>query len=186
MNTTITNYNLKNTWNPIQELRSEMDRLFDAFWDMPVEAQASSRTWQPACDVVEDQNHYLLSLEMAGIPKDQIQIEVVDRNLMITGERKAENQKRENGVMYSERRFGKFQRSFALPLGLDLEKIEANHQDGVLRVLIPKTEAAKPRQIKIGSGSSTSFFGKLIGQTSSKEKEVEYSFNDKPSSKVAS
>ena len=178
MNTTIT--------NPIHELRSEMDRLLDGLWEAPATAQASNRTWQPACDVVEDQDHYLLSLDMAGIPKDQIQIEVVDQNLIISGERKRENQKKENGVMYSERRFGKFQRSFILPPGLDLEKIEANHQDGVLRVIVPKSEANKPRQIKIGSGSSTSFFGKLLAQNASKEKEVEPSFHDKASGKIAS
>lgn len=188
MNTTITNHNRKSAWNPIQELRSEMDRLFDGAWSLPLEgeAESSNRTWQPACDVVEDQEHYLLSLEMAGIPKDQIQIEVVDQNLIVTGERKYEDRKKQSGVMYSERRYGKFQRTFSLPLGLDLDKIEANHEDGVLRILVPKTEAVKPRRIKIEGGSSTGFFGKLISQASSKEKEAEHSFTGKDSSKAAS
>ena len=186
MNTTITNYNKKNNWNPIHELRSEMDRLFDSFWESPSDAQASMRTWQPSCDVAEDQDHYLLSLEMAGIPKDQIKIEVLDHQLSVSGERKYEDKKKTNSVMYSERHYGKFQRSFSLPVGLETDKIEANYDDGVLRILIPKVESAKPRQIKIGTGAGTSFFGKLIGQSIPKEKEVENSLSEKPSNKIAS
>lgn len=175
MNNSITNYKRKNSWGPLMELRNEMDRLFDDFWGMPVSAQASDRTWQPACDVVEDDDHYLLSVEMAGIPKEQIKIEVQDQHLVISGERRAEEVKKEKGFKYSERQHGAFLRSFALPSGFDAEKIEANYQDGVLRVLVPKPNKLKPRQIKIGTGSNASFFGKLIGQSSTREKEERHS-----------
>ena len=73
MNTTTTKQ-FKDQWSPLMNLRNEVDRLMDDFWGMPADHQVSARTWQPACDVVEDQDHYLLSLEMAGIPKDQIKI----------------------------------------------------------------------------------------------------------------
>ncbi len=123
---------------------------------------------------------------MAGIPKDQIKIEVQDRQLIISGERKAEESKSEKGVRYSERNYGTFLRSFSLPVGLNSEKIEANDQDGVLRVLIPKAEGAKPRSIKINSGNTASFFGKLIGQSSPMEKDGEQLLSSKPSEKIAS
>lgn len=134
-------------------------------WTLPLQTQASVRTWQPKCDVVEDNNHFLISLEMAGIPKDQIRIDVIHNQLVVAGERKHE----EGGRFYSERAYGKFQRSFALPTGSDTEKIEADYQDGVLRIVIPKLESAKPRQIRIGSSQQPNFFGKWIGQSSTKE-----------------
>ncbi len=139
--------------------------LYYDLWTVPLQTQASVRTWQPKCDVVEDQNHYLLSLEMAGTPKDQIRIDVIHNQLVVTGERKPQ----EGGRFYSERTYGKFERSFALPTGSDTEKIEADYQDGILRILIPKLESAKPRQIQIGSNNHSNFFGKWIGQTSTKE-----------------
>ena len=161
MNTTITKQSRMYQWRPLFDLRNQVDQLMDDFWGVPADHQVSARTWQPACDVVEDQDHYLLSLEMAGTPKDKIKIEIQDQQLVITGERNYEDRKNQNGVMYSERHYGKFQRAFALPTGLDTEKIEANYQDGVLRVLVPKIESAKPRQVKISTGSDTSFFGNL-------------------------
>ena len=145
MNTTTAKQNRMNHWNPLMDLRNEVDRLMDDFWGMPA-----------------------------------------DQQLLIAGERKYEDRKNQNDVMYSERHYGRFQRVFSLPAGLDVEKVEANYQDGVLRVVVPKVESAKPRQIKIGTGNSTSFFGKLIGQASSKEKEVEPSFSARPSDKIAS
>ena len=162
-NSLMTNRNT-NYWSPFIEFRNEMDQLLDDNLNI------TNQTWQPPCDVVEDQDHYLLSLEMAGIPKDQIKIEIQDKQLVIKGERRAEETKNDKGVKYIERQYGKFLRSFSLPAGLDTEKIEANYQDGVLRVLVPKVEEAKPKQIKIGSGSSASFFGNIIGKPSTNEK----------------
>ena len=163
MNTHMTMYSRKPNWNPIQELTQEMDRLLE-----------TAHGWQPSCEVTEEQDHYLLSLEMAGVPKDQIKIEVIENQLVVSGERKYNERKKENGFSYTERKYGKFQRSFNLPVGLDSEKIEADCQDGILRILVPKSETAKPRQIKIGSGTSSGFFSKLIGQPSvPKDKQTE-------------
>ena len=153
MNTLTTYYNRHKNWNSFQEVQSEIDRLVKGGWNSPGDKELSSRTWQPACDVIEDQEHYLLRLEMAGVPKDQIQIEIIDQQLVINGERTYEDKKRENGILYSERLYGKFERKFDLPAGLDLEKIEASHQNGVLRIIVPKSEITKPRKIKI-EGSS--------------------------------
>lgn len=174
-------------WSPLSELRREMDKLFDDFWATPTlnrNLQEMDAQWSPACDVEEADNHYMISLEMAGVPKDQVKVEFHDNQIVISGERRHETKKKENGEWYSERKYGKFQRSFSLPAGIDTEKVEANYQDGVLRVYIPKAESSKPRQIKITNGSGTGFFGKLIGSPK-KEQEGLHSSSEPKSEKVA-
>lgn len=172
----LTNPTTNNSWSPLTELRREMDKLFNDFWSAPTVSriQQMDSQWNPACDVEEEEDHYLINLEMAGVPKDQIKVEVQDSQLVISGERSHESKKKEDGLWYSERRFGKFQRSFTLPAGVDPDKLEANYQDGMLRLYVPKAESAKPRQVKITNGSGTGFFGKLLGQ-SPKEKEEQHS-----------
>jgi HSP20 family protein len=181
--------NSNRTWSPLSELRREMDKLFDDFWSAPNAArslQEMEAQWSPACDVEEADNHYLISLEMAGVPKDQVKVESHDNQIVISGERRNEAKKKENGQWYSERRFGKFQRAFTLPAGIDTDKVEANYQDGVLRVYVPKAESVKPRQIKITNGTGAGFFGRLIGQSSTKEKEERHSSSNFDRDKVAS
>lgn len=159
------------SWNPLADLRREMDFVFDNFFTPGVNRnwRDLDHAWTPACEVAEEDGHYLMSLEMPGIPKDEIKVEVTDNTITISGERHAKEEKRDGGAWYGERRYGKFMRSFTLPLGIDAEKIEANYQDGVLSLIVPKAESAKPRQIKIGS--NTGFFGKLLGDSRKREEE---------------
>jgi HSP20 family protein len=168
MEETTMNYLARNnqTWRPLEELRREMDKLFDEFWSVPVNSHQLSQmkaAWTPASDVEEADNHYVISLEMAGVPKDQIKVEFQNNQLTVSGERRHETKRKEEGHWYSERRFGKFQRTFTLPTGVNEEKVEAHYEDGILRVYVPKAESSKPRQITITSGSGTGFFGKLLG-----------------------
>ena len=166
--------NSNRPWSPLSEVSHEMGKYFDGFWMAPSATRKHEEMgtqWIPACDVEEADNHYLISLEMAGVPKDQLKVEFHDNQIVISGERQKETKRKETGQWYSERRFGKFQRSFTLPAGIDREKVEANHQDGVLRVYVPKSESAKPRQIKITNGFNASSFRRLIGQSSTTEEE---------------
>lgn len=169
-----------NGWNPLTELRREMDQLFDDFWTTPTTTRFD-QNWHPACDIEENEDHYLMTLEMPGVPRDQIKIECVDNQVTISGERKRESHKTEKSQSYSERQYGRFHRSFTLPAAVNAEKVEANYQDGILRLYIPKAESAKPRQIKITNGSGTGFFGKLLGQPKEKE-ELHSSDADKKAS----
>lgn len=148
-----------------------MWNLFDDFWTPTAARRAEA--WNPACEVEEDEDHYLLTLEMPGVPEDQIKLEVVDQQLTISGERRGKEDRKKDGTYYTERRFGSFMRSFSLPAGVDADKIEANYEHGLLRIYVPKAASAKPRQIKIGStvkaeGSKPGFFGRLTGETSTK------------------
>lgn len=164
--------NIPTVWNrgfaPLLDVRREMDRLFEEAWITFPNARATRAredSWTPACDIDEESNHYLLTLDMPGVQKDQIKLEVVDNQLTISGERNTERKTNSEGVSYTERRHGTFQRTFGLPPGVDLGKVEAHYQDGTLRVYVPKAETAKPRQIKINSGAEAGFLGRLLGQT---------------------
>lgn len=176
------------TWraslSPISEFRREFDRLFDD-WTPSSRGLRTESTFAPACDVEEAEDHFLISLEMAGVKKEDVKIEVVDSQLFITGERKTESATLSGGPLYRERRYGKFSRSFALPTGLDADKVEAHYQDGMLRVVVPKAESAKPRQIQITNGSGASkFLGKFLNRT--KEKEDMHSTSERRTQSVAS
>ena len=109
---------------------------------------ASSASFKPAADLEETQTHYQLDLDLPGLKKEEIQIEVRDNRLHIAGERKAEK----NPKLVSERSFGRFERVWALPDDVDSEKVEAGYLDGVLHLQIAKTAAAKPRVIAIRDG----------------------------------
>ena len=146
------------------DLSREMNSLWRDIWAPVIhEERELAQAWAPAADVSELKDHFLVSVEMPGIPRDEIKIEVVENTITVSGERHSETKRTEHGTWYGERRFGKFQRSFRLPEGINADNIEANHQDGVLHLMIPKAASAKPRQIKISSGSS--FFGKLLGDS---------------------
>jgi HSP20 family protein len=119
----------------------------------------------PACDIEETQDHYLVSFDLPGIPKDKLRIELKDDQLIVSGERKEERREEVKNRVSSERYYGSLQRSFTLPSAVDPSKVEAHYQDGVLRVAVPKTpesEAAKPKQVQIKEGKE-GFFGKLLG-----------------------
>jgi len=162
--------------NPLWDLRREVDRLFDDAWGLTkASTDGVEYDWNPTCEVEENDDHYLMTIEMPGIPKDQIKIEYINNQLTISGERGRESKKQDDGYRYSERRYGKFYRSFALPAGVNADKVEANYEDGVLRLYVPKAEEARSKQIKISSGGGAGFLGKLLGQTAPNdrgEKEV--------------
>lgn len=153
--------------NNLFDFRRELDRVFDDFWASPALSARGGEmggSWFPSADVEEEADHYMLSLEIPGMRKDDLNIEVIDNQIVVSGERKQEESRKSKGSVYSERRFGRFQRSFALPTHVDAGKIEAQYQDGVLKLYVPKSESAKPRQIKVSDGSSGGIFNRLLGK----------------------
>lgn len=177
----------RDAFSPVNEFRREFDRLFDDWLTPSTYGLRTESHFVPACEVEEQGDHYLLAIEMAGVKKDDIKMESVDNQLVISGERRNETRRKEEGQTYSERSYGKFQRTFALPLGVDVSQVEANYQDGILRIVIPKAESAKPRQIKISNGSGGSkFFNRFLGQPTKKLEEKEDQQPLSHSDKVAS
>jgi HSP20 family protein len=143
-------------WDPIRELdtvQNEMNRLFDRFFDRPANGSSLSRRWIPAMDLAESDDHLVLHADLPGMSEDDIDIEVKDGVLTISGERKAEHEEKAAGFHRVERAFGSFSRSVSLPDGVDAKSVEANFADGVLEVKVPKPEEAQPTRVQIGKGT---------------------------------
>jgi HSP20 family protein len=107
------------------------------------------RTFVPAVDVTEDEENVLVRAEMPGMNKDDIEVTVRDNTLLLRGEKKTETNYEKENVHRYERRYGRFERVIALPEYVDSEKVAAKYEDGILTLTLPKTEASKPKQIKI-------------------------------------
>ena len=129
---------------------TDFERLFNTLFDR---SQATQR-WVPATDLVEADDHVLLRADLPGLTQDDVNIEVRDNALTISGERKAEHEQRERGWYRLERQYGKFSRSLSLPEGADPDAISASFENGVLEVRIPKPEQRKPRRIPIGASAN--------------------------------
>jgi HSP20 family protein len=125
----------------------DLHRLFNTLFD----EGAGAQRWLPAMDLVEADDHFALKADLPGLSEADVSIEVRDNALTISGERKAEHEKRERGWYRVERSFGSFARSLSLPDGIDPDSISASFDRGVLTVTIPKPEQRKPRRIQIGA-----------------------------------
>ena len=144
-------------WEPLRELsslQSEMNRLFNTAFDAPSGSSGTAlRRWVPAMDLVESGDQFVLRADLPGMSEEDIQIELEDGTLTVSGERKAEHEQREKGWYRIERSFGRFNRSLSLPDGVDPDRIQASFSHGVLEVRIPKPEERKPRRISISSSN---------------------------------
>jgi len=139
-------------WRPYRgfdDLQSEMNRLFDwADWRHGRDADGA---WMPAVDVYEEGDNFHIHADLPGLKRDEIDITVDGKTLTISGEKKSERETKDDSYYCAERFYGKFTRSIDLPSSVDTSKIEAKYKDGVLEVSLPKTEEARPKQIKIQS-----------------------------------
>lgn len=141
-------------WDPVRELdsfQSDMNRLFDSFFSRR-EANGSSyaRRWIPAMDLVETDEDLVLRADLPGLDRDDIEIEVKDNTLTVSGERKGEHEEKGEGFYRVERAFGRFSRSLGLPQGIDPGAVRAGFDRGVLEVRIPKPAERKPTRVEIG------------------------------------
>jgi HSP20 family protein len=144
-------------WEPLREfstLQNEMNRLFNTVFDAPAGNGGGTtlRRWMPAMDLVETEDHFVLRADLPGLSEDDVTIEVEDRVLTISGERKAEHEVSKEGYHRVERAFGSFSRALTLPEGVDADTVAATFDRGVLEVRIPKPEQRKPRKVTIGLG----------------------------------
>src|SRR3954454_11540821 len=145
-------------WEPLRELttlQNEMNRLFGSVMDAPPQGNGGTlRRWMPAMDLVETGDHFVLRADLPGMSEKDVNIEVEERVLTVSGERKAEQSENKDGYHRVERAFGSFSRSLTLPEGVDAEAVSASFDKGVLEVRIPKPEERKPRKISIGVGET--------------------------------
>ena len=145
-------------WEPARELQAiqqEMNRLFGSAYPQGNGANGSSVSrWIPLMDVGEDEEHFVVRADLPGIEETDVNVELEDNVLTISGERRSDTQERTDGYHRIERAYGTFSRSLTLPEGIDPEAIGATFDKGVLAVRIPKPEQRKPRKVAINVGDS--------------------------------
>lgn len=147
----------------------DFDRIVDSFLKP---TYANTVNFQPSCDVDETNEHYLISFDMPGLKKEDIKIEVQGNQLIIAGERQHKFKSEDERItLRHERLYGKFERVFTLPLTIHADNIEAQYENGVLNIALPKAEKAKGRTIQIQTGNE-SFLGKLLGSKKENTKEL--------------
>jgi HSP20 family protein len=141
-------------WTPFRELttmQERMNKLFEDVMKTPYRSDEglSTPNWAPAVDIYETDKEIVMKAELPEMQEKDIEIKVEDNLLILSGERKMEKEVKEENYHRIERAYGSFNRSFTLPRTVDRENIKASYKDGVLRVLLPKKEEVKPKQIKI-------------------------------------
>jgi HSP20 family protein len=147
-------------WEPVAELntiQNEMNRLFNNFFDHPAQSgrgNGTTRRWLPAMDLVETGERYVLRADLPGLSDGDVNIQLEENVLTVSGERKTERQEQQEGYYRLERAFGSFSRSLTLPDGVNADAIEAHFDRGVLEISIPKPEQKKPRTVQINLSAS--------------------------------
>lgn len=148
-------------------LMNEFDQFFESAFAPSrayIDRTVDRAEFIPRVDVEETDDAFLVRVDLPGVKREDVKVDVNGRTLSITGERKSERDSVEGGFRRYERVSGRFSRQFMMPESIDMAKLEANMEDGVLHVALPKAEAKKPRTIEIGSGKG-GFFSRLVGPT---------------------
>jgi HSP20 family protein len=140
-------------WSILNQLNRELEQFVGQV-SQP-EAELKQAQWTPAVDIEETADAYIIHADVPGVPAKDIEINVENGLLEISGERKLEKEVEERGVRRFERVFGKFYRSFRLPESADIENIKAKTNHGVLTVIVPKKAVAKPRKIAVEDAESS-------------------------------
>ena len=148
-------------WDPFQDLRSAQDEMAQM---SPMLAHAlglhaqqgsdrsTTTAWAPALDISERKDAYLVTVELPGIKPEDLDITMEDGLLTIQGERQFAQESSEQQFHRVERRYGAFRRSITLPAQVQAERIEASFDNGVLQIMVPKMEEAKPKRIQVRPG----------------------------------
>jgi HSP20 family protein len=155
-------------WDPVREfatLQDRMNRLFrDSYGNEGREESLTSTTFAPPVDVYEDEHDVTLKIEVPGIDEKDIDVRIENNVLTVHGERKFEKEEKEENYRRVERQYGSFTRTFTLPTTVDAEKVQADYDKGVLKIVLPKKAEAKPKQIKVNVGSQKTLEGKGPGK----------------------
>lgn len=139
-------------WRPFGELspfRKEMDRLWNRFLGETSFAKTFDEMWSPSVDISETKDDFVVKAELPGMEAKDLNVSISGDVLTIKGEKKAEEEEKDEHYHRVERYSGSFQRVFQLPSGVKADKIEANFDKGVLKVILPKVEEAKKKKIEV-------------------------------------
>jgi len=140
-------------WDPFSEIDSlqrGINRLFDeAASGRQTKGKPTEALWAPTVNTLEDKDAFLLSCDLPGVDQKDVKLSLDNDTLTISGTRKLEHEEKKQNYQRIESYFGAFARSFTLPAVVDPAKVEANMENGVLKIRLPKREESKPKQIEI-------------------------------------
>ena len=136
-------------WRMMDQWRHEMDRVFNPFWHEDDLSHVVGEEWVPAVDIKEEKDRYVLHADIPGVKPEDIEITMEHGVLSIRGERKFEEKEEKENFKRIERSYGVFYRRFTLPENTDADAIEASGDNGVLKVVIPKTAEMQRKRIEV-------------------------------------
>lgn len=141
-------------WNPfgdVAELQNRINRMFEESFGGPrdLDDEMNSRAWRPAVDIYESDNGIIVAVELPGVSKQNVSVEVKDDVLTLKGERRANPAVKEDSYYLRERLFGPFKRIFTLHQNIQPELIKATFKEGILEIELPKPAQEHPRQITV-------------------------------------
>ncbi|BAU07445.1 Hsp20/alpha crystallin family protein [Fischerella thermalis CCMEE 5198] len=138
-------------WEPLREiedLQRRMNRLFERMFPSG-DGGVSALAFIPSVEMEETAEDIRLKLEIPGLESKDLNIEVTEESVAISGERKSETKTEEKGMMRSEFRYGRFERVIPLPAHVQNDKAQAEYKNGILTLTIPKVESEKKKAVKI-------------------------------------
>lgn len=133
----------------MSSFRKEMENLWNRFYDEPIFSSAVTREWLPSTDISETEDKLLITAELPGVDAKDINISISGNLLTIKGEKKQEEEKKDEHCYCSERYYGSFQRSIRLPVNIRTDEVDATFTKGTLHITLQKTEEAKKKEIEI-------------------------------------
>ena len=142
-------------FDPLREmerLHSDLNRLFEGASASEGRTENAPRTWAPAVDVAETEEALIVRAELPGMAREDIDIELSGETLTLRGERKFESEMKKDHYVRIERRYGNFSRSFTLATPIQADKVSASYRDGILEIVLPKSEDTRPRKVQVVAG----------------------------------
>jgi len=139
-------------WEPFRDLmamQDRMTRLFDETLSRIWKEEVPRGVWSSPVDIMEKADEVVLKMDLPEVNQNEIEIKVEENTLIIQGDRKFLKESSDTRYLQIERPFGSFKRTFALPRGIDQERIKAGYKDGVLRIVLPKKANGHPKQISV-------------------------------------
>jgi HSP20 family protein len=138
---------LVNGWHNLRDKAMNALTYFSSDQDV---GQSSSQRWAVvAADLVENNDNILVELELPGMEKADLTVDVIDKRLLVSGEKRSHDTRREGTLIITERAFGSFQRVVPLPCAVDRDKVRAEYKKGVLKIVLPKDPRAQAHTIPI-------------------------------------
>ena len=158
----------------LSQMQRQLDRMIDRMWsgvDPAAEAAFPlfATSFSPSCNIDETNTHYLFSFDVPGVKKEDIKVEIRGATLIVSGERKEEYERKGATQYQAESAYGAFQRSFDLASEIKADQVEAEYENGVLRLAVPKKEVSKAQSVKITEGKG-SVFSRILGHKKEESK----------------